>query len=78
MRSMCAALALFVAPTFVHAQDCSVTSVGLTPLNDLGVVLVSGTPVFGQRPSAYRAPRSEYGDGKPTLNGIWQALNVFV
>jgi hypothetical protein len=37
-------------------------------------MLVSGTPVFGQRPAAYRAPRSEYGDGKPNLNGIWQAL----
>ena len=25
---------------------------------------------------AYRAPRSAYGDGKPDLNGVWQALNT--
>ena len=31
------------------------------------------TPLAGQTPAAYRAPRSA--DGKPDLNGIWQALN---
>jgi len=31
------------------------------------------TPVSGQAPAAYRAPRTP--DGKPDLNGIWQALN---
>ncbi len=30
-------------------------------------------PVAGQAPAAYRAPRLS--DGKPDLNGIWQALN---
>src|SRR5438046_10634442 len=42
-----------------------------------GVAMVAAlcravTPVSGQAPS-YRAPRT--GDGKPNLNGIWQALN---
>src|ERR1700704_3008958 len=30
-------------------------------------------PISGQAPAAYRAPR--LADGKPDLNGIWQALN---
>ena len=30
-------------------------------------------PVSGQAPAAYRAPRLP--DGKPDLNGVWQALN---
>jgi hypothetical protein len=37
----------------------------------LGIVL-DVTPVAGQAP-AYRAPRTA--DGKPNLNGIWQAIN---
>jgi len=31
------------------------------------------TPVAGQAPAAYRASRTP--DGKPDLNGIWQAMN---
>src|SRR5712691_8905399 len=32
------------------------------------------TTVTAQTPAAYRAPRTP--DGKPNLNGIWQALNT--
>ena len=39
-------------------------------------LLLSGEPVSGQVAPGYRAPRSAYGDGKPDLNGIWQALNT--
>src|ERR1700730_6434533 len=31
-------------------------------------------PTMGQ-PSGYKAARSSYGDGRPNLNGIWQAMN---
>jgi hypothetical protein len=34
---------------------------------------VLSTPLAGQAPATYRAPRAA--DGKPDLNGIWQALN---
>ena len=34
---------------------------------------VTVVPAFGQ-PAAYRAPRAA--DGKPDLNGIWQAMNA--
>ena len=37
------------------------------------LLAVSATPLSGQAPAAYRAPRTS--DGKPDLNGIWQANN---
>src|SRR5580765_3729115 len=37
------------------------------------LVATWATPLAGQAPAAYRAPRTS--DGKPDLNGIWQALN---
>ena len=37
------------------------------------LVATWATPLSGQAPAAYRAPRTT--DGKPDLNGIWQALN---
>ena len=38
----------------------------------VAVLLISAMPVIGQSP-AYKAPRTA--DGKPSLNGIWQAFN---
>ena len=55
----------------VHAS--LVVATGLVGM--IAGVLLSGTTVFGQRAPAYRAPRSEYRDGRPNLNGIWQAIN---
>jgi hypothetical protein len=37
------------------------------------VLATAALPVSGQAPAAYRAPR--LADGKPDLNGLWQALN---
>jgi hypothetical protein len=37
------------------------------------LVATWATPLSGQAPAAYRAPRGA--DGHPDLNGIWQALN---
>src|SRR3954470_22638934 len=37
------------------------------------ILATTALPVEGQAPPAYRAPR--LADGKPDLNGIWQALN---
>ena len=39
----------------------------------LVVVRPGATPAAGQQAPAYRAPRTP--DGKPNLNGVWQALN---
>jgi hypothetical protein len=38
--------------------------------------LQGGTGTASQGPAPYQAPRTVYGDGKPDLNGIWQALNT--
>jgi hypothetical protein len=40
----------------------------------VAVVALSETPVFTQARAPYRAPRTP--DGKPNLNGIWQAMNA--
>jgi len=37
------------------------------------LVATWATPLSGQAPAAYRAPRAA--DGKPDLNGIWQTMN---
>ena len=37
------------------------------------LVATWATPLAGQTPAAYRAPRTS--DGKPDLNGIWQSMN---
>ena len=44
----------------------------------LGLAILSMfiIPTAGQTPSTYKAPRSPYKDGKPDLNGIWQANNT--
>jgi hypothetical protein len=41
----------------------------------VGGFMLAGTPVGGQG-SGYKAPRSPYNDGKPDLNGIYQAINT--
>ena len=48
-------------------RDLIITAVAL-----LGLVALGSVPAVGQTP--YRAPRTA--DGKPNLNGIWQALNT--
>src|SRR5262249_27056499 len=40
----------------------------------LAVLGAFALPVAAQQQQAYRAPRTA--DGKPNLNGIWQAMNV--
>lgn len=39
----------------------------------LAVLALGAVPAIGQQAPAYRAPRTA--DGKPNLNGIWQAMN---
>jgi hypothetical protein len=46
-----------------------------TPIAALAVVVArSEAPVAGQTPTTYKAPRGA--DGRPNLNGIWQAVNT--
>ena len=42
----------------------------------LAVFLLAVMPTAGQAPAGYKAPRSAFKDGKPDLNGIWQAINT--
>jgi hypothetical protein len=41
----------------------------------LAVLWLAVIPTAGQAPTTYKAPRSPFKDGKPDLNGIWQANN---
>src|SRR2546427_4162536 len=40
----------------------------------VAAVFLSTIPAFGQAARSYRAPRTP--DGKPNLNGTWQAVNT--
>ena len=42
----------------------------------LAILSLSLIPTAGQAPATYKAPRSPFKDGKPDLNGIWQANNT--
>jgi hypothetical protein len=42
----------------------------------LAVFSLGVIPTAGQAPAIYKAPRSAFKDGKPDLNGIWQANNT--
>src|SRR4029453_3740592 len=50
-----------------------VVGAGLAGL--VGGFFLAGPPVRGQG-SGYKGPTSPYGDGKPDLNGIYQAINT--
>jgi hypothetical protein len=39
------------------------------------VSVIALLPLAAQTPATYKAPRSPFKDGKPDLNGIWQANN---
>ena len=47
--------------------------VAITAAAGGALVATWATPLSGQAPAAYRAPRAA--DGKPDLNGIWQTMN---
>jgi hypothetical protein len=42
----------------------------------IAIFCVNEIPLAGQGPSKYKAPRSPYRDGKPDLNGVYQAINT--
>lgn len=42
----------------------------------LSFCLPDGARVAAQAPTTYKAPRSPYKDGKPDLNGVYQAINT--
>jgi hypothetical protein len=48
---------------------------GLAVAGVLAGFFLAGAPVLTQQQN-YKAPRSPYGDGKPDLNGIYQAINT--
>jgi hypothetical protein len=42
----------------------------------LSFCLLNDARVAGQAPTTYKAPRSPYKDGRPDLNGVYQAINT--
>jgi hypothetical protein len=56
----------------MHSAVRLVTIVVTAAILGAWLASVAG-PIAGQAPAAYRAPRLP--DGKPDLNGVWQALN---
>jgi hypothetical protein len=48
----------------------------MTAVSLVGGLLLAGCGSSSNQEGTYTAPRSPYGDGKPDLNGIYQAINT--
>jgi len=46
----------------------------MTTATAVGVLLLASTPTAGQAQTGYKTPRTA--DGKPNVNGFWQAVNT--